>query len=328
MSRIKPPAPAGGVIGMTDENMNNIVSPKSSIPWYLNRNVFFLLFNAIFAAAFSESLRDIIQTSWNSEYDTFIPFIPFISAYLMYQNKHNIFNIQRSSFCGLFIISSGIALMIIGRNRGPFLDHRDYLTIVTFAIVTIWIGGFALFYGVRSVRIAAFPLLFLLLAVPIPGAILERIILFLQTGSAEAAYGLLRAAGIPVARDGFVFHLLTIDVEVAPQCSGIRSFLSLVITGLLAGYFFLCTIWARTIFVLTLLPIAIIKNGIRICVLSVLGVYWDQSILASDIHRKGGVVFFLIALLFAGMIVMLLKKLEKNLSRKAPVKGTEMREVA
>jgi exosortase len=143
-------------------------------------------------------------------------------------------------------------------------------------------------------------LLFLFFAVPIPGAALERTISLLQAGSAEVAYRLLQATGMPIARDGFVFHLSTLDIEVAPQCSGIRSSLSLVITGILAAYLFLRTGWARTLLMITIVPIAILKNGIRIAVLSSLAIYWDEKILASDLHHKGGVVFFILALLLAG----------------------------
>ena len=66
---------------------------------------------------------------------------------------------------------------------------------------------------------------------------------------------------------------------------------------------------------LTLVPIAILKNGVRIATLSALAIYWDEKILASDLHRKGGVVFFILALLLAGVVIVLLRKMEGNLPR-------------
>ena len=287
-----------------------------SISWHQKRNWRFLLFNALFALAFFSSLWDLMRTSGQSEYYTYIPFIPFISAYLIYENRQIILSQKGDSpAVGLIFIGTGILFLIAGSYRKVLLDHTDHLAIVTCAMILIWTGGFTFFYGVRSLRAAAFPLLFLLFAMPIPNAALERTIFILQAGSAEVAYRLLQATGMPIARDGFVFHLSKLDIEVAPQCSGIRSSLSLLITGILAAYLFLRTGWARTILMITIVPIAILKNGIRIATLSTLAIYWDEKILASDLHTKGGFVFFILALLTVGAVILLLRKMEGNLPR-------------
>jgi exosortase len=204
----------------------------------------------------------------------------------------------------------GILLLFMGNYREALLDHQDYLTIITASMVMAWIGGFALFYGIMPLRAAAFPLLFLFFMVPIPAIVLDKFILFLQTGSAEASSGFFKLSGIPVARDGFVFHLVTMDIEVAKECSGIRSSLSLIITALLAGHFFLRTGWSRVLLVLAIVPITILKNGFRIAMLSILGVYVDERILGSDLHRKGGILFFIMALVLVWGVIALLRKSE------------------
>ena len=66
---------------------------------------------------------------------------------------------------------------------------------------------------------------------------------------------------------------------------------------------------------ITIVPIAILKNGIRIATLSTLAIYWDKKILASDLHTKGGFVFFILALLTVGAVILLLRKMEGNLPR-------------
>ncbi len=300
---------------MNDEQSNNTLPLEGK--WYVNRNWQFLLFNVAFALAFFGPLRDLAQTSWNSGYDTYIPFIPFITAYLIYENRQTIFS-QKKSFspAGLIFIGIGILLLFISRNSVARLEHRDYMALVAFSLVLLWIGGFAFCYGVGPLRAAAFPLLFLLFSVPIPGAVLEKTISILQAGSADVAYWLLYATGMPLARDGFVFHLSKVNMEVAPECSGIRSSLSLVITGALAAYLFLRTGWARALLIITLVPIAILKNGMRIATLGTLAIYWDEKILESDLHRKGGFVFFILALLLAGAVIVLLRKMEGNSTRK------------
>lgn len=283
--------------------------------WYLKRNWQFLFFNAVFVIAFIGPLRELVLISWRSEYYTYIPFIPCISAYLIYEERHNIFSHHEYSFpLGLSLIVISSLLLYVVHANDSLADSADRLSIITLLLLALWIGGFTLFYGTRTLGAAAFPLLFLLFAVPIPNAALERTISLLQTGSADIAYRLLQATGMPIARDGFVFHLSKLDVEVAPQCSGIRSSLSLLITGVLAANFFLRTGWARALLMLSLVPIAILKNGIRIATLSTLAIYWDEKILSSDLHTKGGFVFFILALLLAGAVILLLRKMESRKS--------------
>ena len=277
----------------------------------LNSNSRFLLFNALFVSAFFGPLRDLVQMSLRSDTFSYIPFIPIISAYLMYSDRQMIFSQKGSaSTVGFLFVGIGILLLFLGSISEAWPARQDHLTLMTVSMVLIWIGGFTLCYGIRSLRAAVFPLLFLFFMVPIPGVVLDKIILFLQTGSAEAAYGFFQATGIPVSRDGFVFHLSTLDIEVAKECSGIRSSLSLIITGVLAANFFLRTGWARILLMLSLVPIAILKNGFRIASLSILGVYVDERILGSDLHRKGGIVFFILALVLVWAEIVLLRKAE------------------
>ena len=298
---------------MNDGLHNNTVSLNDR--WYLNRNWQFLLFNITFSLAFFGPLRELMLTSWRSEYYTYIPFIPFISAYLIHEERRNIFSSQEYSLpVGLMLIVISSLLLYVVYAQASFAGSADHLSIITFLLIVLWVGGFTLFYGAGSLKAAAFPLLFLMFAVPIPNGLLNWTIKFLQTGSAEVSYWLFRIAGIPMARDGFVFHFPTIDIAIAPQCSGIRSSLSLVITGVLAAFFFLKTSWARAILMVSIVPIAILKNGVRIAVLTILTIYWDKDFLSGDLHRKGGFVFFILALLLAGAVIALLRKIESRKS--------------
>jgi exosortase len=95
-------------------------------------------------------------------------------------------------------------------------------------------GGFILSCGLHTFKAALFPLLFLIFVIPIP--LMDGFIYFLQVGSTEFTNLLFTASGVPVfLREGFFFHLPGMSVEVARQCSGIRSSLALLITAILAG---------------------------------------------------------------------------------------------
>ena len=99
-------------------------------------------------------------------------------------------------------------------------------------------------------------------------------------------------AGVPALRDGFIFHLAHLSIEVAKECSGIRSSLALLILALLVGHLFLRTFWKQALFVIVGLVIMIVKNGIRIATLTILAQYVDSGFLYGRLHHEGGVVFF------------------------------------
>jgi exosortase len=158
-----------------------------------------------------------------------------------------------------------------------------------------------------------FPLLFLIFMIPIPSVLMEKIISALLAGSTAATHMLFTLSGMPFLKERSVFHLPGMSIEVAKQCSGIRSSLGLFITGILAGHLFLRTGWKKFILVLFVFPITVLKNGIRIVTLSSLAVYVDEKFITqSFLHRSGGFVFYIPALFLLGIVVWWLRKSEQR----------------
>ena len=77
--------------------------------------------------------------------------------------------------------------------------------------------------------------------IPIPEFVLDGAVLFLKNASAETVSALFTLAGTPHYREGFVFALPNVVIEVADACSGIRSSIGLLLASLLAGHLFLRT---------------------------------------------------------------------------------------
>lgn len=282
------------------------------IKGYVNRrNILFLFFCVLpFLIAYS-SIKDLYHSSSHGEYYTHIALIPLVSLYLLYQKRTLIFTKQTYSFfIGISILLIGVLLYFGGQNLAPNLNQNDLTSIIACSTVIFINGAFILFYGIDAFKIALFPLLFLIFVIPIPSMLMDSIIRFLQIGSTEFTNLLLVLSGAPFLREGFVFHLAGQSVEVAPQCSGIRSCLALFITALLAGHLFLKTWWKKIILLVCVIPIAMFKNGIRITSLTLLGTYVDPRILGSSLHREGGIPFFIVALLLMAPILFFLRKSE------------------
>src|SRR4030042_2567995 len=131
---------------------------------------------------------------------------------------------------GIPVLVIGVLLYVLGWFKGQNLNQNDYASLMTFSVILFWIGAFILFYGTQAFRNALFPLLFLVFMIPIPSILMEKTISVLRAGSTSATHMLFYLTGIPFLKEGSAFHLPGISIQVAKECSGIRSSLGLVIT--------------------------------------------------------------------------------------------------
>jgi exosortase/archaeosortase family protein len=88
--------------------------------------------------------------------------------------------------------------------------------------------------------------------------------------------------------------------------------------SLLAGHLFLRSAWTKAGLIMATLPLLIVKNGIRIVTLSLLSIYADPGFLTGSLHSRGGILFFLLALL---LLVPLLRVLQRSEMTTGPRAG-------
>src|SRR5216683_3418546 len=239
--------------------------------------------------------------------------IPFISAWILFLERDKIFKILGSDLrLGLLFFIAGAAFALVAFSFGSAWTSLNRLSVYIFALVSLWIAGFVFFFGRTALNQARFPLAFLLLAIPIPDFLLDQAIYLLQKGSAEIAAVLFDWSGVPVLREGFVFHLAHVNIEVARECSGIRSSLALLILAILVAYFYLKTFWKQVALVVAGLFVMILKNGVRIVTLTLLASYVDPGFLYGRLHHEGGVVFFILGLLLLAPLLWLLQRSERK----------------
>lgn len=256
-------------------------------------------------------LKALLELSLQDERYTYILAVPVISAAFLYGKRQRI--LRDARYCpalGLPLILLGLVVVLTSRMG---LSSYGNATAAAGALVFLWIGAFILCYGPTSFRIASFPLLFFLLIVPIPSMVLDRVAAALQSGSAQVSYILFRLTGVPVMRHGMMMSLPGVDIEVAPQCSGIRSSLTLLMAGAVMSRMLLRSGWARLFTILCVLPIGILRNAVRIVCISLLGVYVDRGFFAGNLHRQGGIPFALVGFAVLIPLVLLLRKWEQHL---------------
>ncbi len=189
------------------------------------------------------------------------------------------------------------------------------LTTEMLALVTWWIGSFVGCFGGRIFRGCIFPLFFLLWLIPMPEIALNHIVAFLRTGTASVTRLMLATAGVPVTQDGTALTIPGLTLEIAQECSSIRSSMVLVVSSMVMSYVLLRSFWARGIVTLAAIPLSIFKNGLRVFTLAVIGTYQSPGVLDSPLHHQGGVLFLAISLLVIIALIWLMGKAENRAIR-------------
>lgn len=271
------------------------------------RAILFISFCVCIFIFFWSSLVSLFHLALQNDYCTHILIVPFISMFLVCLDRHRIFRSLESSYIW------GTLFLVVG--AGLYIESHDSLSVIILSFVASVMAGFFFCFGGTAFKSSAFPLCFLLLMVPLPAVALDRVIYFLQAGSVAIANQLFGLLSVPVARDHFTLQLPGFTVEVAKECSSIRSSMALLITGLLAAHLFLQRPWTRFVLVALTIPLAVFKNAVRIVTLCMLAMHVDPAFMAGDLHRDGGIVFYGVALaIFCGAL-QLLRFAEKRASR-------------
>jgi exosortase len=208
------------------------------------------------------------------------------------------------------LVLLGILCYTLGLYRQSNLSQNDVFALTTLGMITCWVGGFVTCFGISGTRTVLFPLCFLIFAIPLPEALLARLITVLQYASAKVAYLLLTLTPLPIFRDGLTLTLPDLTIEVADECSSIRSSMALLITCVLASHVLLRRWWSKAVVLLLVYPLAVFKNGVRIAALCLLTIYVDEGFLTGNLHTRGGVVFFGLALIMLIAVLWGLRQLE------------------
>lgn len=251
--------------------------------------------------AFAKPLFEMLRYSLSTELHSHAILIPLISAYLIWLQRKQPLPATSSS-PALAVVPLAIGLVALKAIFFPTLDlasakPNDYLALTTFCYVCLIWAGALLLLGGRFLSRFLFPAAFLIFLVPMPTGVENAVEYFFQHTSAEASAVFFSLSGMTFHREGLIFELPGIAIRVAQECSGIRSSLVLFITSLLAGHLFLQTPKRRWVLTLCVIPLAIVRNGLRIFTIAMLCVHVDPRMIDSWIHRKGGPVFFALSLI-------------------------------
>lgn len=276
-------------------------------------------FALLWSLAFSVVLARLGRYALATELGSYIPLIPLISAYLLFSRRAQLVPIERmqkadriAAWTAWGISGALVALNLLLKSASVIQGAASAQFLPVAAFVVGLIGGFVFAFGLGAFRPMLFPLLFLFFMIPFPEPLSHVIRIGLQRCSADAAHAMFLVAGTTVFRDGLVFHLPGLTIQVAEECSGINSSVALFITSIVAAAVFLSRPWIRVILVLAVFPLGVIRNGFRVVCITLLTLHVDPGIIDSPLHHRGGPIFFGLSLVVFLCLLLLLRRLEQS----------------
>jgi len=269
-------------------------------------------FAIVLLAAFAQPLLTLTNYAAGSKLYSYILLIPFVSAYLLYLRRDQLPKKYVTDLpLAIVSLAGGLAILAMiwwldFAKRAP--THNDYLALLALSFLCCLAAGGFFFFGRSWMGAAAFPLAYLVFIVPMPDAMADALETASKYASAEVTNLLFHLSGTPFLRAGLIFQLPNITIEVAQECSGIRSSWVLLMTSILAANLFLKTRWRRFALVAFVIPLAILRNGFRILVIGLLCVNVGPQMIHSLIHRRGGPLFFMLSLIPFFLVLWWLRK--------------------
>ncbi len=228
--------------------------------------------------------------------------IPAFSLYFLATRHHELLRCRPApSYLGGMILAGSLGLYFFFAWVVPMGYPQGLSMVGTIFGVTLLMGGWSV------MRVAWFPIAFLVLAIPLPHSLYFQVTVPLREWASTAAAAVmpLLVSGLHTEAQAVVIDYLapggragTLNVEEA--CSGMRLMMAFVTLGVAMAYLGDRPAWQRLIMVLSCVPIAVFCNTVRTIVTGVFTVTGRSDLAEGTPHQLLGVGMLLLALgLFA-----------------------------
>lgn len=230
-------------------------------------------------------------------------FVPLISLALIWWRREQLLTVGYSpTWWGLLPIGLGVALFIAGELATLFvLQHLSLWCVLVGLVLSMT--------GLQATRRMAFPLGYLLAAIPPPHMVQQSLSSSLQLISSALGVGWLQLIDVTAFREGNVIDLGPIQLQVVEACSGLRYLFPLLALTVLCAYLFQDRMWRRVILVASTVPLAVLLNGLRIGMIGVLVEHFGKGAAEGFMHFFEGWFLFMLSLALLGMELWLLGKI-------------------
>lgn len=246
------------------------------------------------AVMFGPVFYKLAHTVWNTDEQGHGPIILGVVLWLLWLRRDALRSAavagKPAGIGGWTVLVLGLLTFIVGRIQN----------IVTFemgAAIPLSIGMLAVTFGWGVVKVAAFPIFFILFAVPLPGAVVDALTQPLKQAVSWAAEGILFSLGYPVSRTGVILRVGQYQLLVADACAGLNSMFTLEALGLLYMNIVGHTSKLRNVLLaILIIPMAFVANIIRVMILVLVTYHFGDEAGQGFVHGAAGMVLFGVAL--------------------------------
>jgi exosortase len=195
---------------------------------------------------------------------------------------------------GLLILSIGLFFYLLGQK----VFYLAALALLPVLAALIWA-----LYGSAFLKRLAFPVLFLVLMVPLP--FIERATLPLALWTGLCSGNIVQWLGVDITVTGAAVSLPNTTLTIGAQCSGINSIISLITLSVLTAYILQGPLWGRLALIGMAIPLAILGNVLRVANLLIVARYWGGDAAFRFYHDFSGPIFFVVVLLLLLLLTRL-----------------------
>jgi exosortase len=273
---------------------------------YFNIGFIFLLF----FFAYYPIIYDLRDSVIGNELARHAPLVFALSGFLVYQKRKILWDLLRSPGPAAgspvyFLI--GLSLNLLGQASGVYFLSQISIPLTLYGMVFYLKGG-------SFARQFIFPLALLLLAFPIPGKIYMDVVFPLKLIVTKAASAMLTLMGYQVKVYGNIIEISSLFLGVADACSGLNSLMAMLTLSIFYSYLVIRKWYFRLAIVISMLPLIIMVNIIRVTTTAVVAVKWGSELAEGKLHSLWGIAVFIFAVLGLMAITKLFTVMESRMS--------------
>jgi exosortase B len=252
------------------------------------------LLAAALAVMFAPVFAALWETVWQTDEQGHGPIIIAVACWLVWHRREKLAQAARTpqaaGWAGWLWLAVGILIYLFGRMQQLVMFQM-------FSALPLLVGVLAVSFGWHMVRLCAFPIFFLIFAVPLPPTVVDALTAPLKQAVSWSAEQILFAAGYPIARTGVILMVGPYQLLVADACAGLNSMFTLEALGLLYMNVIGHTDKLRNVLLaILIIPMSFMANVIRVMTLVLVTFHFGDEAGQGVVHGMAGMLLFIVAL--------------------------------
>ena len=236
----------------------------------------------VLAVVYSPVFVELGRTWWSHPYAGHGMFVPLLSAFFLWMDWARLRMVPRQGhWSGVAVVLLALGFLAWG-TWAPSLIVQGLSLVMAIAGLLLWA------WGLRWVRLAAFPIGFLVCMVPLPRPVVDAVTLHLQLFAAGFAGLALDALDIPFYLDGLVIQLPGVTLQVAEVCNGLRFLAGLVVMTIAFAHLSQRTRARQVLLSVAAVPVAILANAVRVAAIAAAVYHVGPQAVSGVIHHSIG----------------------------------------